>query len=455
MDEKDLSILYRPRVEIERDYRSNAVIQHELPDNQTEEEKIQQSSVQKIPDDITKAIQNAREAGRKLLRIRKITDVLPPGMKPTVDVLIDTVLIWIGITIEHLGKIPTDETHWVSKGPYGPTTTYPPGGGTTKDPTKTKGPDEGTTDTGSEDNDWPVMTSSGFVFDVIKNKDSWDMAYDQYLLDSAAIQEDFADEYNNIMEGYVYQLVSAMDEVGLDTLEYLNYEYEGETVTGIPTNYMHLNDIIVKNQDIIHEYSDIFRKTHDLYTTDAILTAWDVASQKRVRYLKENYKPETAGTYIEMYDKNYLADSRNEMEQNYIKARTNVYKLLHSVCQISKEMLDTQLKLAVSKCSLLAKEVNIFAKKEYENTSSDSSTSNINNKQEEMSEDKTGTVTDTVKQDGILDSEIEDFTVAGGFGSAFGQGLKNTVASAQQKTKDAIAGVKDTANIKETKGQGT
>jgi len=148
----------------------------------------------------------------------------------------------------------------------------------------------------------------------------------------------------------------------------------------VPANYQHLNDIIVKNQDIVNEYQDILRKTHDLYTTDATLTAYNIASQKRIRYLKEQYKPETAGNYIEMYDKNYLADSRNEMEQNYIAARTNVYKLLHSMSQISKEMLDTQLKVAIAKCSLLAKEVNIFAKKEYEAAEVSNTTASTNKK---------------------------------------------------------------------------
>ena len=125
MDEKDLSILYRPQVEIERDYRSDGVILHELPDNATPEEK-QQSAVPEIPDEITKAIQNSYEAGSTLLRIRKITEILPAHMKPTVDDLLDTVMIWIGITIEKLKEVkenepPDDERHEVPGGPqYGP-----------------------------------------------------------------------------------------------------------------------------------------------------------------------------------------------------------------------------------------------------------------------------------------------------------------------------------------------
>ena len=312
MDEKDLSILYRPRINIERDYRSDAVIPHTLPDNRTEEEKAAQLSASEIPDEIDAAIQNSIEAGNKLMRIRKITEVMPPRMKTTVDDFIDTIIIWIGVTVDKLNKAkeeepPEDERHEI------PGTTIPKPTSTTQKETVEESPvesvpDETETESERENDEWPTMTSSGFVFDVVKNKDIWDLAYDQYLMESSAMQEDFAEEYNNVMEGYVYQLVSAMDEGGLDMPEYLNYDYEGETVTGIPSNYQHLNDIIVKNQDVINEYQDILRKTHDLYTTDAVLTAYDVASQKRIRYLREQYKPETAGNYIEMYDKNYLAD---------------------------------------------------------------------------------------------------------------------------------------------------
>ncbi len=362
MDEKDLSIFYRPETNLERDYRSDAIVPHQLPDNRTEEEKITQSPVQEVPDEIDDAIQNSIKAGNKLMRIRKITEVMPPQMKNTVDDFLDTIIIWTGITVDELEKIkelPEDEEQEIPN---------------IQKTNETEIESEQSVDK------WPTMSSSGFIFDVVKNKDVWDLARDQYLLESSAMQEDFADEYNNIMEGYVYQLVATMDEIGLDAPEYLNYKYEGETVTGIPANSQHLNDIIVKNQDIIDEYQDIFRKTHDLYTTDAILTAYNVASQKRIRYLKEQYKQKTAGNYIEMYDKNFLADSRNEMEQNYISARTNVYKLLHSMSQISKEMLDTQLKLAISKCSLLAKEINIFAKKEYEAAEVSNTTAGNNKK---------------------------------------------------------------------------
>ena len=454
MDEKDLSILYRPDIKIERDYRSDGVILHELPDNQTEEKR--QAVTPEIPDEITKAIQNSYNAGNQLLRIRKITEVLPTQVKPTVDDLLDTIMIWIGITIEKLKKVkenepPDEETHEILGGPeYTSVTTEKPTDEeeTTKPEKETEEifvtsvSDEGTTDSEQSNDEWPTMTSSGFIFDVVKNKDIWDLARDQYLLDSSAIQEDFANEYNNVMEGYVYQLVSAMDEVGLDAPEYLNMEYEGQTVTGVPANYQHLNDIIVRNQDVVNEYADIFRKTHDEFETYRILATSDIASQERVRYLKEMYKSETAANYIEMYDKNYLAKSRDEHEAKYIAARTNVYKLLHSMSQITKEMLAAQLELAISKCSLLSKNVNIFAKEAYENMAKENSTSST-----AKTDTKTETkqATDTVKKT----DETPILTSGGGIGGA----IKNTVKSVQEQAKTVSA--TNPKKVAEQKGQST
>lgn len=408
MDEKDLSLLYRPQIEIDRNYHSDAVIPHEPVTNVPEERR---EEVPEIPTDIEKAIQQKKNAVEKLIRIRKITPVLPTLMQPTINDFLDTVIVWTGMGIPALEEVKEEDEAKTDEEKY-----EIPGNMV----------DEGETEPESSDDEWPTMTSSGFIFNVIKNKDSWDLARDQYLLDSAAIQEDFAEEYNNVMEGYVYQLVSSMEEIGLDAPEYLNYEYEGDTVQGVPANYQHLNDIIVRNQDVVADYCDIFRKTHDEYTTYGILTAYDVASQERIRYLKEQYKPDTAANYIEMYDKNYLADTRDEFENRYVAARTNVYKLLHSAAQMSKEMLDCQLRLAISKCSLLSKNINIFAKKEYENEVYANSTSAQS--KDDKKDSTTKPVTEPVekKQSTPQDSIKKE--------------ADNTIKNVQQKTVDAANG---------------
>ena len=93
MDEKDLSILYRPQVDIERDYRSDGVILHEPVTNETPEQK-QERTAPEIPTDLEEARDRAAEVVRKLIRIRKITPVLPTDAQETVNDLLDTVIVW-------------------------------------------------------------------------------------------------------------------------------------------------------------------------------------------------------------------------------------------------------------------------------------------------------------------------------------------------------------------------
>ena len=427
MDEKDLDILYRPKIEIERNYYSDGVIPHEEKVSNVPEEIIKQQEEidSEIPSEIEKAIDTQYKTAEKLLRIRKITEILPPKTKKVTDDLIDSLLIIIGTEIPKLEDIkeqddkkPDEEKYDIPEETVSTPETVPD-----KVQTPTDDVDEDT-------DEWPTMTSSGFIFNVVKNKDSWDLAQEQYLLDSTKIKEMFADEYNDILQSYAYQLVSAMGEVGIDNVEALNYNYEGETVSGITDNYQHLNDIIARNQLTLNEYQDLFKKTHDSYTTDAVFTAFDVVSQERVRYLKEKYKDEAVSGYIELYDKKFLGDCREEYEKRYKAARADVYKLLHSAAAISEKILNKQLDLVLSKCSLLAKNVDIFAQKEYESevfsnttvasqkTSDSNNTSKTNNQATETK--KTDTKSNT-QQTTSSDS-------------------KNTVTKVQNKTSEASSG---------------
>ena len=187
------------------------------------------------------------------------------------------------------------------------------------------------------------MNSSGFDIKTEDNDNIWDQADKQYLVDKSLIREAFSKEYNDVIESYVYQLLTAMDEAGVSSPEILNEEYEGETVTGIKEDDQHLNDIIVRNQLRLTELTDMFHKTHDLNNTTAVLGTFDVVAQERTRYYKEKYKEAAAQNYLEMYDKNLLALVREEYSEKYIKARANAYKFYHSAVIMSKDMLDLAL----------------------------------------------------------------------------------------------------------------
>ena len=433
MNTEDL--FYRPHIEPTRNYRSDGVILHEEPDNSSQTESKEELTSQE------EVYKRNTETVEKLLRIRKITPLLPPKIVETINTIVDTTIAKIYIEneeeirpeIEKEGTEivlppevkfirPTEKKEESKNQPQRSQEQYPYQIPTSGEPDK------------DGDYEWPEMTSSGLIFDVQKNKDIWDIAKEQSQKDLSLICENFSNEYSSILEGYIYQLLTAMDEAGLSNPEALNFEYEGETVTGVPENYQHLNDIIVRNQRIINEKCDIFRKTHDLYSTSAAFASFDTISQERTRYLKERYKDTISSGYLEIYDKNLLVMSREEYENKYKQARSNIYKFLHSTVVLSADMLSLALASNIAKCSLVKKGVDIFKKKEYENTTYSNSTQTT--KENTVQKESTKKATDTSKKES---SEVISSTASNGIGGAIKNSAKGTIKTVANEVKAKVA----------------
>ena len=355
MSDDKKNIFYKPQLNIEKNYLTDGVINkinksitiNSTPENET----------QKTKTEVT--IDTAKETIDTLLKIRKILPLLPDGAIKTVQDIVDALIYQSVNEVEELEKVKDEEDE--QKKSDEAYKIY-------------ENAADANADDGDEDDAWPEMTASGFNFKVETSKDIWDLAYDQMLQDSTAIKDDFATKLNDIFQDYIYKLVPVMGEAGVSTPEYLNYGYEGESVTGIPTDMQHLNDIIVRNQDAINEYSDLFKKTHDNYATNTIITALDIVTQERIRYLKENFGSETK-TYFDMCNKRYLESTRDTFDTRYKEARNDFYKYLNGTAAFSKDILNLKLDDGISKCGLLSQNVNIYAKKElaqaeYTNTAS-------------------------------------------------------------------------------------
>lgn len=467
-------LFYRPQIEPTRDYHSDGVILHQNPDNipDTGTTPDLNSNIQKVYD------RNVETVDR-LLRIRQITPLLPKRIVDRINDIIDTITVHavednegpVQEIIEYeKEKKREEETYWATHKPgiYEVPTAKPVSGSTSSSTDETEYSDTSIDTAEDDDYEWPEMTSSGFDIHVEENKNIWDMASEQYLTDSSLMREAFSLKYNTALEGYVYQLLTAMDEVGVESPEVLNFEYEGETVTGISQDDQHLSDIIVRNQNVLNEMTGLFEKTHDLYKTQEIFGAFDTISQERVRYLKERYKDMTAQNYLEMYDKNLLASSRNVYEQRYILARAEVNRFLYSAAELSSEMLNLALSSNIAKCSLLKKGIDIFAKKEYQNTvyenTAESKLKDLSatgetqtNTQKEPDQNK---ATDTVKKADNLN--IDALTMGGGIGGSIKETankVKETAAGTvktigQDALKQATAALMDPLKKLANKGKG-
>lgn len=440
-------LFYRPHIEPTRDYRSDGVILHEEVENVPSIE---------IREDLTepeKAYQRNVQSVERLLRIRQITPLLPKKIVDVINTIIDVTVI--DAIIENEDPIKTiiededvvivipeetteDETKEIEVKFITKTTEDIEEENTSEDSTKDtyEVPTAKYTDE-DDDYEWPDMTSSGFNIETEENDNVWDQADKQYLIDKSIIREDFSKEYNDVMESYVYQLLPVLDEAGVENPEILNEEYEGESVTGISEDNKYLNDIIVRNQLRLTELTDMFEKTHDLNNTCAILGAFDVVSQERTKYLKEKYKEAAAQNYLEMYDKNLLAAVREEYSEKYVKARSNAYKFFHSAVVISKDMLNLALMSNIAKCSLIKKGVDIFKKKDYENTTASNSTQTTKNST--IGQQTTVTkATDTSQKESSSTTDVP-LTSGGGIGGAIKNSVNGTVKTVANEVKAQVA----------------
>lgn len=436
-DKRMDDLFYKPHVEPTRDYHSNAVILHERVTNVPET-----SDTPEHP--LTQTVRDLEETVDKLLQVRQITTLLPEQIVKTIDYILDTLIFQAEVEKDEIITI-------IENDPPAPETPEDPEGGIIKPAYDKSYPIKENNDEldNEEDTVWPEMIGSGFNFEVVPAKNIWELANEQYLQDSCAIKKLFVNEYNGYLESYIYQLMTTMDEAGVSVPETLNVAFEGETVSGIGTEYQHLSDLIVRNQIALNEMTGLFQKTHDSYTTNSILTAWDIASQTRIRYLKERYSSTAAANYIEMCDKNLLQASRDTYEDRYVQTRNEVYRFLHSAAVLSGDMLNLHLASNLAKCSLLKKGVNIFAKKEYANEQFENTTSTKLDNLEDKARAAVGGNT-TVTSGTITNSTTSNSNTASD-GTSTGTTNKETKTP---QAKDTIAPSTNIISNQESKSNG-
>ena len=341
------NIFYRPELEIERSYDTTGVIKHEsIKENKP-------SPTSKLEDILEKSKQNQED----LLQIRKVIDYIPKKTAEILKDIIDKLIFQTEIEKEEIEKIIEEDKE--------------------AEKNKENTPQKENEDLSDPDFEDEIISKNISFWDdpdpldidivVVKCKDNAQLAYEQYLKDSTYIKEDFIHELNYSLQEYLYPLTSMLNEIGLDSIEYLNLDYEGETVSGVKTDDKHLHDTIVRNQLLIEEKNRKFSKTHSPNITLSIIAAFDIVAQERINYHKEEYDL-GIDSFSGIYKRNILEECRNEYNNKYIYSAGNMYKYLKSSVIITSDILKKALALNASKCYLLAHDVNIYARRKYEET---------------------------------------------------------------------------------------
>lgn len=343
------NIFYRPELDIERDYSTTGSVTK----TSTTDSGSSNTRTTELEDYLTRAEKTQDD----LLQIRKVIDLLPDKTATIIKDLVDKLIFQGEDEKEKIKEIikqdKKDDEENVRRDEY-------------KSNPDSRSPGETVLDDG-QITFWKDPEPLDLTITVVKTKDLGELAYEQYLKDSTALKEDFAYKLNSVMQDYIYPLITVMGEIGLDSKTYLTLDYEGESITGVKDDDKHLHDAIVKNQTIIDEKNRKFAKTHSANNSLAVMTAFDITSQQRVKYYKEEYDM-GLNSFAGIYKRNLLEQSRKEYENKYAKAKINMYKYLNSSAVVTGDILKRTLEVDTSKCYLLANDVNIYARKRYEAT---------------------------------------------------------------------------------------
>lgn len=326
-------ILYRPVLEPERDYRSEAIFQDNSvtnPDPPT------------LPDQSDGLINDFEE-------LKNIISIAPPAIHPiiqTIDKLIRR--LQVAFPDGYYGNEPETQKEIIYKG----------GTNTKKIDSINSTTYNSTNNFGGLPNLFPKPTN--IAIDVVKPRSIVNIAIDKYRKDTIDLQKYYLSQLQTALQTYFHQMLMIMAEVNLPNVDSLTFDFDGKAVK-IPAgmNLEHLRDYIVRSQIMREQKSRLFRKTHNVDQTVMHMRAWHVSEKERERYYSEQYG--SSATYLDSEGNAILRECRSTYDKQYAQSLYDMYKYLNSSVIVVSDILDMSLKEAKAKGALLKAGVDIFA----------------------------------------------------------------------------------------------
>lgn len=345
------NIFYRPDLEIEKNYYSEGRFEKESP-------VVGRKEFQPLTS-AEEIVKRNAEAAELLLSVYKVISFLPEQLRKTiVDIVTELVFLITDPEFNErlLESEKTDKDELVTEkdDEYQNTEDY-------------TGYSPYSNDSVVDEDGfvWGEPEGSGIVVEIEKLKSNFELADEQYKNDVSLIVENYAKNLAHVIQRYLCNLSVAMNETGLDKVDYLNYDYEGESVTGITDNMWHMNDTIARNQTMIDELARLFAKTHSAKNTENVIAALDIIAQERIRYFKEEYDLELTSP-LDLTNRELLRKCRQEYDNRYFAAKLDMHKYLDSGVRITEDILDKAKDMQQAKAGLLLEGVNVFTHKKYE-----------------------------------------------------------------------------------------
>lgn len=359
------NIFYRPSVEIDRDYSTDGAIRNELV-RQEESPAAQEISSVKLE----RLKEKTKETVDELLKIRDIIEILPLDLPEIINGIIEPITLLNELNLLEIDDIL--ERDYIDQLNEVGVETFPSGVEEYK--ASNQEALTGVIETTEED-----MPDFDIIVTTIAAKSISSQCREEYLRDITDITSEFSRNLNGAMQGYIYPLSTILNELGLDSPDYLNFEYEGESIKDIPINLAHLNDRIVIQEAVTAEQNALMVKTHSTSVILDAINAFDAAEALRERYYNASYNMDISSD-LDIFNNNLLQKSRENSEEAYRQAKINLFKLLDSSIELMKDISSKKLEAQQAKAILLKNGINIYEHEIFETTGVNNATGITNAK---------------------------------------------------------------------------
>ena len=189
-----------------------------------------------------------------------------------------------------------------------------------------------------------------------------EIAQDAYRKDQIDLQQYYLAQLQYALQEYFQAMMTIMLETGVGDINMLQKDYDGDVVEIPDANLQHLGDSIERSQVRKNQRARYFRKICNTDQTLQHMRMWHAAEKERERYYAEAYGDSTK--YLDSESNALLREARADYDAAYKSGLYNMYRYLDSSIDLTRDVLQANLKESQAKGKLLKEGVDIFKQKE-------------------------------------------------------------------------------------------
>ena len=199
------------------------------------------------------------------------------------------------------------------------------------------------------------------VLNVVPPRSLVQIIQDNYARDTINLQNFYLQKLQLILQKYFQEMLTVMAECNVDDIDKLTQDFDGEYVTVGDPNMRHLRDSVCRSQIMRDQKERFIKKMFNVDNTMLHMNRWHVAEQEREAYYAESYGD--SGSFLDSHANAILRDCRTQYDAAYNQSVYDMYKYLNSSCEALGDVLEMTSKEAQAKGQMLKKGVDIYKNK--------------------------------------------------------------------------------------------